>query len=315
MVSEPNENSMDNETSWVRARQFANLLNPIPFSVYISIQTLWANYIDNLSNGVNKITDQSLLVVRQFDRGSKIKTPICLAAIALQPDEVEKNTKEDTSEALLQILGPGLFASLLGLVYIHRRYNKILTTEHWMKLSEEYILNMEIGYMTGLTMPQLGGPAGMLIGGIRFASLATLLLWTPEHYLRYRKSKRRTLDLEYERSVWGCDHAQITACLLRALGYRTDVRDVTRALRADIREPLSADLEAWRIGLEYIESIKHTGRIPKGASGAPLGSTQSALADLVDDIAEIMKEGSSFSWMRSSPKGDDDPGVDEGQFE
>jgi hypothetical protein len=313
MSNEAVENTMDSETSWVRARQFANLLNPIPFSVSNAIQTLWANHVENVALGSKSVWDQSLIVVRQIDKSVKLKTPIYFAALALQPDDFETNTEDDASKALVQILGPGLFASLLGLVYLHRRCNKILTTENWTKLSEEYVLNMEIGYMTGLTMPQLGGPAGMLISGIRFAALATLLLWTPEHYLKYRRSKRRVLDLEYERSLWGCDHAQIVACLIRALGYRTDAQEVTRAFRGDLRTALPGDLDAWRIGVEYIESIKQTAQLPQSSGETPLGSSHSTLADLVDDITEIMKEGSSFSWMKRVSAGDDKSSTEEGQ--
>lgn len=308
MVSHTLENVEDSQTSWVRARQFANLLNPIPFTIYSAIQALWTNHVDNIALSSTAVWDESVLAVRQVDRSAKLKTPIYFAAMSLHPEEFEKERDDDAAKALLQVLGPGLFAVLLGLIYIHRRCNKIVAHEEWAKLSEEYVVNMEIGYLTGITMPQLGDAAGMLVGGIRYAALASLLLWTPEHYLRYRKTKRRALDLEYERSVWGCDHAQITACIVRALGFRKDVLDSTRAFRGDDREPLDHDLEGWKTALQWIEKIKWAKKAPR-LEDPPLGSTQSGLADLVDDISEIMKEGSSFSWMSRSSR-DDDAGDD-----
>lgn len=295
------ENVKDSETSWVRARQFANLLNPIPFTISSAIQNLWTNHIDNVALSSSTIWEESVLAVRQVDRSAKLKTPLYFASMALHPEEFEKTKEDDASKALLKILGPGMFAVILGLVYLHRRCIKIITHEDWSKLSDEFIINMEVGHLTGTTLSELGPVAGMLIGGIRYAALATLLLWTPQHYARYRKTKRRMLDLEYERSVWGCDHAQITACLIRALGYRNDVHDMTRAFRGDDMEGAPRDLHNWRVGIEWMETMKWSGKSP-GLDKAPLGSTQSSLADLVDEINEIMKDGTSFSWMMRTSK-------------
>ncbi|MFM1848708.1 MAG: hypothetical protein RL417_2182 [Pseudomonadota bacterium] len=295
------ENVKDSQTSWVRARQFANLLNPIPFTVSSAIQNLWTNHIDNVALSSNDIWDESEIAIRQVDRSAKLKTPIYFAAMALHPELFGDTKEDDASKALLKILGPGMFAVILGLVYLHRRCIKIINHEDWGKLSEELVTNMEIGHLTGTTLTELGPVSGMLIGGIRYAALATLLLWTPQHYVRYRKTKRRALDLEYERSVWGCDHAQITACLIRALGYRNDVHDMTRAFRGDDMEGAPRDLHTWKIGIEWMETIKWTGKSP-GLNNAPLGSTQSSAADLVDEVNEIMKDGNSFSWMLKTSK-------------
>ena len=301
-MSQPSlENVKDSQTSWVRARQFAHLLNPIPFTVSSAIQALWTNHIDNVALSSSAIWDESILAIRQVDRSAKLKTPIYFAAMALHPEDFAKASDDDASVALLQVLGPGAFAAILGLVYLHRRCIKIVTHDDWAKLSEEYIVNMELGHMTGSTLPELGPVAGMLIGGIRYAALATLLLWTPQHYTRYRRTKRRALDLEYERSIWGCDHAQITACLIRALGFRNDVHDMTRALRNESMDGAPRDLHSWKIALEWIETIKWTGKAP-ALDNLPSGCTQSNVADLVDDINEVVKEGSSFNWMSSKSK-------------
>jgi len=301
MVQPSLENVKDSQTSWVRARQFANLLNPIPFTVSSAIQTLWTNHIDNIALSSSAIWEESVLAVRQVDRSAKLKTPIYFAAMSLHPEAFEKAKNDDSSKVLLSVLGPGTFAVILGLVYLHRRCIKIINHEDWNKLSDEIVINMEVGHLTGTTLTELGPVAGMLIGGIRYAALATLLLWTPQHYARYRKAKRRMLDLEYERSVWGCDHAQVTACLIRALGFRNDVHDMTRAFRGDDMEGAPRDLHTWKIGLEWMETIKWSGKSP-GLNNAPLGSTQSSAADLVDEINEVIKDGTSFSWMLRTSK-------------
>ena len=249
---DPPKIEIDSESSWSIARSYASLLNPIPSIIGNAVQLMWGDHLAQKETGVLKLRNTTMGQLRMIEKSGKLKAPVYFAALALYPDKFTAKPEDDVIKALIETLGPGMFAAILAMVYLHRRLNKICTDEQWQTLSKEMVLNMELGYLVGSAVPRLGPADGTLAGGIRYATLATFLIRTPDHFMRYRNLKRRQFDIPHEHSLWQCDHTQVAAYTLKELGFSTDLRKNCHALRKlDDNElcTLPPQLSPWRAAL------------------------------------------------------------------
>lgn len=296
----------DGEQSWQIARRYANQLNPVPSMVSITVRSLWSYHENDQENNLAQLDSVCYSAARRVDKTEILKAPIYFAASALYPNEFEKLSEDDSSKALIKILKPGFFAALLGLVYFQKRLNKICQSEHWKTLSAELAQNMEIGYIIGSALPKLSTADGILLGGIRYVALATFLVRDAETYRRYRNGKKGKFDLEYERSHWGCDHAQIAYYLLQDLGYIKEIPDLANALRKLPKRLDDANeiVRKWYAALEWIDDLK-SGHCPPTNELALkiLDFQEDCIEQLRENTANVIQHGSTFKWMlRGRPK-------------
>ncbi|MBX7143117.1 MAG: hypothetical protein K1X79_01565 [Oligoflexia bacterium] len=283
------------------ARRHAAFLSPIPSSVSLAVHALWNNHCNGKrTDGVLEIWPDSFTALRRVDRTAKLKTPIYFAAQTLFPDAFDSMQEDDTSDALLRILGPGLFATFLAMVYMQRRLNKVCEATEWETLSKELILNMELGYIAGQGIPKLTAALGTLLGGIRYAALATFLIRSPDIYSKYRNRMKKKFDFFYEHQQWGCDHSQISAFLVKELGFTKDIIEVAKVLRRSPSsgEALSPEMKTWHAGLCWIDGIKE-GKIPPEEKEAvdTLKATSAEIAAVRSGTEKLFKEGATFTWM------------------
>ncbi|NDC37096.1 MAG: hypothetical protein EBZ48_03480 [Proteobacteria bacterium] len=285
------------EECWNNARRLAHLLFPIPPSISQAIQLLWNDHLLARETGVPKVRMVTLNALRLVERSGKLRAPIYFAATSLYPEKLASTTEDDVGKALVDILGPGLFASLLALVYLHRRLNKICVNEQWDTLSKEFVLNMELGFIVGSSLNKVSPADGTLVGGIRFAALAAFLLATPEQFLRYRNLKKRQFDIPHEHSLWGCDHSQIAAFVLKEFGFSNDLMRISHALRkeADSVHALTPELQPWRSTLRCIDTIKSNGELTECSKD--LSPTEAELSTLSERTSALFTGTSSFAWM------------------
>jgi hypothetical protein len=309
MSSETPPIDFDSEQSWSMARRHAAFLSPIPSSVSLSVQTLWANHCTgNRTDGALEIWPDSFMALRRVDRTAKLKTPIYFAAQALFPDAFASMQEDDTSDALLRILGPGLFASFLAMVYLHRRLSRVCTAPEWETLSKELVLNMELGYLVGESLPKVSPALGALLGGIRYASLATFLIRSPDIYTRYRNRMKKKFDLPYEHQQWGCDHAQVSAYLIKDLGFTKDIIEISKVLRKTppAGQKLIPEMAVWHSALHWIDGIKDGEVPPKSPEhSSTLAASAANAANVKAKTDELFRKGSSFGWMLRKVGGDD----------
>lgn len=135
-MNQPPTIDFNSEQSWSMARRHAAFLSPIPSSVSLAVQALWSNHCNGKrTDGALEIWPDSFAALRRVDRTAKLKTPIYFAAQALFPEAFETIQEDDTSDALLRILGPGLFAAFLAMVYMQRRLNKVCESTEWETLA------------------------------------------------------------------------------------------------------------------------------------------------------------------------------------
>jgi hypothetical protein len=302
-MSESNIN-LNAEESWTNSRSYARYFEPIPSAVGIAVQTTWRNFVENEASGENEVSPESQESLRRMDRSSKLKTPLYFAAGALYPEKVSATREDEASKAVVEVLGPGLFATLLALVYLHKRSAKILEKTDWESLSKEWILHAELGFIVGSTVSHVGPAIGTLVGGIRHAAIMAFMMHSAEQFSKYRNLKKKRFDYEYEHAHWGCDHAQIAAYILQSFGLRRDLFEMASALRTlPPSVPLPAELKRWKAAAHMIEAIKEGGyQLPAQASdlGVVVSAEESAL--LKERIAMLFKGQSRFTWMLRAAK-------------
>ena len=322
MLKSSNEPPVDfnSEESWATTRRYTSFLMPIPPSISYVLQLLRADYLASLQTGTVRVQSTTLSALHMIEISAKLKAPIYFAATELYPDRVDVLQEDDTVKALCDVLGPGLLGSVLALVYLHRRINKICADPQWETLSKEMVLNMELGFLVGSAVPKLGAADGVLAGGIRYAMLAPFLIATPEYFKRYRNLKHRRFDLQHEHKIWGCDHSQIAAFMLKELGFSLDLRANSHALRMfddDEFCTLPPELANWRAVLRFIDTIKDNGDLASGAR--ELSLTPEELQDVKTKTEALFKGNSSFTWMFKGSKTLDDtsgtPAKSEGALE
>lgn len=301
MVTDTIDVDIDSEDSWAQASELANGLAPVPPQISTAIQTLWANHVENRQRGVAEIKWASFNSLKMLERSSMLKTPMYFAASELFPDRF-KLQEDDTIKALLTVLEPGLFAAILGLVYCHRRLNKlckVAAPSEWETLSKEIVLNMELGYIVGSTFERIGPEIGILAGGIRYVALAAALVKHREQYSRYRNLKRNKLDILDEHKRWWCDHAQVAGFVVTELGFRRDSYDIAAALRgkdADKRRVPEA-LLPWQACIAWVDALKTGKDAPDDAQLASFSVGPGQVEQVTERFDALFEAGSSFAWM------------------
>ena len=294
------EVDIDSPESWSIARQYSTLLSPIPASVCDCIHSLWTTHSDNLKSGAAGYTDKNVDAIKRVDKSAKLKTPLYFAASSLFPERFQDLQEDDSSKALLQILGPGLFATFLGLVYVHRRISKLSLHPNWPTYSKELVLNMELGYIFGSCFPSHSMADGTLANGIRYAALSAFFLHSPDNYVKYRNLRKQKLILEEEHTRWGCDHTQVASFLLRDLGYKSDVMESVIALRkiSQKKFALPDDLAPWSAALYWIDLLKEKkDAVPSDEFRNILGVKEENILNLHTRVNLLLQKGATFEWM------------------
>ncbi|MCI5066625.1 hypothetical protein MRY87_12960 [bacterium] len=291
-------------SSWSAAQRSARLLGPLPSSVGNVVKSLWKDHLSALETGEVQISHTSNSAVRLVDKSSVLKMPLYFAAQELHPERFATVNEDDTSRALIKILEPGLFAALLSLLYMHRRFNKMCVAEQWEALSKEFILNMELGYLIGRGCPRISEGTGVLAGGIRFSALALYLKQDPSSYDGYR-NRKLLFDLEAEHERWRCDHGQVSGCLLRAFGFASDQMAAAFALRGHGDKETPSELVPWSVVISLMDALKQ--KVPLSSvdlSPFHFALSQSEVKSIEESTNTLFEKGSSFSWMLKKIKED-----------
>jgi hypothetical protein len=286
--------------SWAVARRLCSHLGPIPSSVGNVVKSLWKDHLVSQETGKVEISKSSNSTIRLVDKSSVLKMPLFFAAQSLYADRFEGIQEDDTSRALIRILHPGLFASLLSLLYLHRRFNKICSFDEWEELSKQYILNMELGFLVGKGCPRIGEAVGVLVGGIRYAALAIFLRGDKVAYEAGR-NRKMIFDVFFEHEKWRCDHGQIAGLLLRSLGITPDYMQAAYSLRGHGEGALQDEFCTWSVVVRIIEALKMKQDI-RAIELSDLGFSLSdeEVKGIKESTDHLFEEGSTFTWMLRS---------------
>lgn len=292
-------NPIEDEQSWRTAKNYAFILEPVPSRLSQAITILEKNHLENLLTGQNLVSAESLKSIGLIDKTASLKIPLYFAASKLYPEKF-KAAEDDTIKAIISVLEPGLFAALVATIFLFRRVNKLATNHpSWETLSKAFLANTEIGFILGSAIPQVGAADGVLIGGIRFAALASFMLRSSEHYEKIKKNKHKP-DVQNEMQTFKCNHCQISAIILQSLGFSGSTFDYSKALNFTNTELLTDKrLNSWRTAINIIDSIKEKSYQLKDSSlkRSFRDNTASHLENLQTQILHVLKNGSSFTWI------------------
>ncbi len=300
MTQQESANTLDD--TWKIARKQADLLNPIPSVIGNAVQALWQNHLENQVTQLDDISKRSRESLKLFDRSDKLKAPLFQAAISLYPKKMEELKDDHSAKALLQVLQPGLFSVLLGLVFFHRRLAKISTSfqNDWEPLSKEIVLNMEVGYRAGTKLKAIGPALGTLIGGIRYMAAGTFLIKTPDAYTAYRRKNKMKFNEVDERQGWGCTIAQVAAYLLKDLAIRRELVETSLVFtrEAGVYERLPDEFKHWHGFSILIDGLKYGFIDDEFQTLVTLfGLTNDQIIGFKSITDEIASSGPSFAWM------------------
>lgn len=287
---------IDSERSWDLAKRYANQINPVPFQISMAIKAMRKIHDDSAGAEVKTVPQEAVTAIKLIDKTPNLKTPLYFAASILFPDRF-KHAEDDASRALLQVLQPGFFGSLLALIYMYRRIGKLAPPDAFEMLSKDLLTNMEMGFILGREIQEVGAADGILIGGIRHMAVGSFLLRDAEAYTKYRNVKKHKLEVEHERPKWGCDHAQVAAYLLQNVGFQWDLRKMRLALLGEVdHKDLDAQHQRFARIVYWLDSLKDGSK-----SADKLGNfkvTEAGFKKLLEDSGKVFNNGSSFVWMK-----------------
>lgn len=122
------QNLIETEESWNLANEYAGRVRSMPERLTHLLKVLRRSHIKAEESADDTISAECNLYIKGIDRFQSMKIPLYFAASQLFPQEF-KDVEDDTSKALLNILKPGLFGSLLTLVWYYRRAYKYASPE------------------------------------------------------------------------------------------------------------------------------------------------------------------------------------------
>lgn len=302
MSSEERYNSAE---SWDYAARYADILRTMPERLQTAVRELRKNQPESGDGLEGPVSYTSLSAVKIIYRAARFKVPIYFAASQLFPERF-KAAEDDTEKALLTVLGPKLFATLLSLVWYRRRLAKLSSSDATESLVQDLLVNMEIGYLLGTAVPELGMADAIILGVVRFAALGTLLVGDAGTFQRYRNLHKGKFVPEFERERWGCDHAQISTYLLQGIGMpQTPAQSGKRRTPFEIRESMLGRLHddaasdplliLWMKAIRVFDAV-HSGKGGDTALQA-LGVDATVASEFLSYAAEVLSNGTSFGWM------------------
>lgn len=303
------------DASWVRAREFASAIGHAPSLFSSCIRAI--NKVESVLDPIDhpSVRDLALSSSEFLIRVSPtLKAVFYNAANSLHPDAL-KALPRITPKSLLSPLSVREVATIIGLTYLYRRCQKRCEEQEWKILSRKIQAQMEIGAILGEKMSYVGIGNGILLGGIRYISIATFAIKEPKLYQAFKKRNRlegKIFDIEHENEVFGCNHLQVASYLVQELGFCMPRSAVSMSLGMDAisADPVSlppklrTSLLSWQAAMAYIESFHGTGQPPETIDVEyALKLPQPELETLRQRIWTVVREGSTFDWMG---KGKDD---------
>jgi hypothetical protein len=127
-----------------------------------------------------------------------------------------------TPARLLGLFHPDEVAAIITLTLLNRAIRGRCPADEWEKIVPRMNAHMMVGGVVGRSMKMVGFGNGLLMAGIRYLSLGTMIATAPKRYKELRRSMDVSTALflpEVEQKVFGCTHLHIASTLVSAMGY------------------------------------------------------------------------------------------------
>ena len=302
------------DESWQLASCYMQLVTIMPPRILYAFKALRKLHIDSLDRSSDVDIDQAFeamgfdsnTVLRPIDDLEGIQKRVYLGAQRLFPERFGRS-QDVSSRAIYQALGPGLFSTFLILVWFLRRIKKHADEELWQEYAYDCMAATEIGYRLGTQIPALGSVDGSFLGLIRYVGVGTFFMKGNDLYRRYRNLHKGRLDIEFEESRWGCDHAQVATMLLQFLGFKSEeVSGVENWNPIDVAVALRGDLEKLNkacnpIVIRWAQCCAFMNSVMAGDKRLDVledqGITEEAALNFYRKCTRIVKDELTFTWM------------------
>lgn len=285
--------------SWARAEKYAKLIGAMPASFSTTIRTLRTNCIAGQGAPYDKMS--KFMAIRLL-KSKTLLAPVYFAACALHPDKL-KSGQVIRESAILDILSPHELASILGVIYIYRRINRVAKEQVWESQLQEVNIQLSVGARLGIAIPNIGPSVGVMLGGLRGLSLGLFLAKDEKGFRAYRRSLNSSGELfnrTMEFTAWGCDHVQISAKLIQALGFGLPFSGgFCFGLTSTSQLELESDPEyyRWHIAEKWINSLRKTAKAPEITHKGSFYPLKAALDALCDDVKRLNSGDISIAWL------------------
>jgi hypothetical protein len=289
------ENELD---PWVAAGQYAKLYGELPASFITMVRSC-----TNASlSGKTEIDGAVSFELKRFLKTDSMRAPFYYYIKTFKPDKLD--LVGELTEKTSELFTPFEVGSILPILYIFRRAQRMISEDEWKYLVKDFNLRTELALHIGLSISNIGAGIGILAGSIRYLAMATFLIHDPKGYAEYRrllKSKKLNYDYSWEQARWGCTHLQVASNLIVRMGFQSKIaQSINTGLEADELKPsLKSDYIAYGVKLIEVWSnaLIESGKIPNISHDGDFYPLKEQMNRLIEQAELTLKSGSQYTWL------------------
>jgi len=284
--------------SWEEARRIAARIGAVP-SAFTSCVHFLRKDCESSSGMLSAGSKFALgrLLKSEFFRG-----PLYYGAETFFSEELEQCDRLD-ADTFADLFGADGLAITVSLLYLYRRLQKDCDPTEWELLSQHVMIESELGAHIGKAIPNIGFPLALLVGGMRHLSNAIFLAADKKNFVAYRRARNKNpnrFDMDYEYKTWGCNHAQVAAILLQAVGLGVNLVDALLGGLNPVELPFDQiEPGALKVKLTtlWIQSLRETCSQPDMTHIGKYYPLKQDLEALVQKAEAVKASGSKYKWL------------------
>ncbi len=287
--------------SWEEARKIASLLGKVPSSFTSCIHFLRKDCEEH--GGI--LSQGSKFSLSRLLKSGFFSAPMYFGAETFFEEEVKSCDRIDAS-TYADLYGTDGLAIAISLLYLFRRVQKNCDETEWSLIAQQVMVDSEFGAHVGKAIPAIGYPLGVLVGAIRPLASAMFLGIDKRGYIEYKRHRNKeklSFDMPLEAKTWGCNHAQLGALLLQAVGLGVTLVDaLVLGLDPDLKPYDQYEPNALRVKLTtlWIDSLKTTGAPPNMTHLGKYYPLKGDLEKLLQKTEMIRAAGSKHRWLEKT---------------
>ncbi len=219
-------------------------------------------------------------------------------------------------ERALQILGIRYCAVVLAINGCCKMILSHKPSQTWVKLFQQMMTEVEIGYKMGLKSFALGGEGGALMGFSRHVGQAVLLANDPKSFRSWyhQAEDGQQKNAKAELELFGCHPYQVAALVLQQFGFGSTVSFGMACGAGTFKtkgEDLGEETLRWKAAYTWLEALIAGRNYPaelelrnffKELAPSTGGQAQNlTLQSLYTEISKTRQNGSKWLWHLPRP--------------
>jgi hypothetical protein len=246
------QEQFEKDPTWELAFDIATKTVPVPDHVGQLLRSAW--------NGFSTPSEMTRVL------GFCHLNPLCLFNAAGHNDAIPSHSKEKLEQAI-QFLGVRFCSVVLAVNFVGRNILSRKPPASWVKLFEDGMSSIEIGYVFGQRCADLGCPGGSIAAYARHIGLQCLMVARPKLYVKYLmflKGNGELSSADYI-DIFGCEPWQVSALVLQQLGFGSDLAFgcALASSTSDLQRTEISDSQLrWKAASLWIESLKRGRNYP-----------------------------------------------------